>query len=166
MLHGRTRVLCAARIVLLTISLGAGTECLAATAPGPPAAKEGFVQVQGGPIWYRVFGPSAGTGASATPILFIHGGPGGSSCKFEPVALLLSRFRPVVVYDQLGSGRSGRPLDQKLWTVDRFASEIVTLRKALDLKEIHLLVPHSWRYRWRRHMIGEPADLPESSPSC
>lgn len=143
MLHGRTRVLCVARIVLLTISLGAGTECLAATAPGPPAAKEGFVQVQGGPIWYRVFGPSADTSASATPVLFIHGGPGGSSCKFEPVALLLSRFRPVVVYDQLGSGRSGRPLDQKLWTVDRFESEIVSLRKALDLKEIHLL-GHSW----------------------
>jgi proline iminopeptidase len=49
----------------------------------------------------------------------------------------------VVVYDQLGSGRSGRPLDQKLWTVDRFESEIVSLRKALDLKEIHLL-GHSW----------------------
>jgi proline iminopeptidase len=122
--------------VLLAISLLVG---LAAAAS--PVAKEGFVEVEGGPVWYRVFGSSAGNGAA--PVLFIHGGPGGSSCKFEPVALLLSRFRQVVIYDQLGSGRSGRPMDANLWTVDRFASEIVTLRKALGLKEIHL-VGHSW----------------------
>jgi proline iminopeptidase len=115
------------------------TECLAAAAPGQPVAQEGFVQVHGGPIWYRIFGSDS----SASPVLFIHGGPGGSSCKFEPLAMLLSRSRPVVVYDQLGSGRSGRPLDEKLWTVDRFVGEIVSLRKALGLKQIHL-VGHSW----------------------
>ncbi len=126
-------------LALLTGCLFTATQCLAAAASGPPVVKEGFVQVQGGPIWYRIFG----SGSGATPVLFIHGGPGGSSCKFEPLALLLSRSRPVVVYDQLGSGRSGRPLDEKLWTVDRFVNEIVSLRKALGLKEIHL-VGHSW----------------------
>jgi proline iminopeptidase len=116
---------------------------LAAAARRPPAAQEGFVHVEGGPVWYRIFEPSAAANSGATPVLFIHGGPGGSSCKFEPAAMLLSRFRPVVIYDQLGSGRSGRPTDEKLWTVERFASEIVALRKSLGLKEIHL-VGHSW----------------------
>ena len=34
-------------------------------------------------------------------------------------------------------------MNQKLWTVDHFVSEIVALRKALGLNEIHL-VGHSW----------------------
>ena len=100
--------------------------------------REGFVQVEGGPVWYRIFG-----NGSATPLLMVHGGPGGRSCTFEPVAEILSKERPVILYDQLGTGRSGRPLDQGLWTVDRYVRELGQVRAALSLTNVHLL-GHSW----------------------
>ena len=87
--------------------------------------------------------PGISSTESATPVLLIHGGPGGHSCVFDPLADVLSRHRPVIVYDQLGSGRSGRPLDPALWSLDRYVDEIARLRKALGLKRVHL-VGHSW----------------------
>ena len=99
---------------------------------------EGFVQVPGGPVWYRVFG--SGT---ATPLLIVHGGPGSTSCSYDPLATLVSRQRPVIVYDQLGSGRSGRPMDVSLWTADRSVRELAAMRKALGLHRVHLM-GHSW----------------------
>lgn len=99
---------------------------------------EGFVQVQGGRIWYQVVGKGKGT-----PLLLIHGGPGSNSCRTIPGYSMLSDERPVIFYDQLGSGRSDRPTDTILWRTDRFAEEVVALRKALGLKKIHIL-GHSW----------------------
>ncbi len=99
---------------------------------------EGFVQVPGGPVWYRVFG--SGT---ATPLLIVHGGPGASSCIYDPLATLVSRYRPVVVYDQLGTGRSGRPMDSSLWNAERSIRELAAIRKALGLRKVHLM-GHSW----------------------
>ncbi|MBK9168536.1 MAG: proline iminopeptidase-family hydrolase [Bryobacterales bacterium] len=107
-------------------------------APGAlPAGREGFVNVPGGPVWYRITGDGKGI-----PILALHGGPGGMSCHFEPLAALGST-RPVVVYDQLGSGRSGRPTGTDLWTVERFVEELDVVRRELGLKQVHLL-GHSW----------------------
>src|SRR5262249_20604241 len=72
----------------------------------------------------------------------LHGGPGGTSCGYSVLAPL-GTDRPVVLYDQLGSGRSGRPADRTLWTVDRFVDELDAVRKKLGLKRIHLM-GHSW----------------------
>src|SRR5580658_6942271 len=62
------------------------TPAAAGLAPG-----EGFVQVPGGPVWYRVYGSGM-----ATPLMIVHGGPGMSSCIFDPLAALVSQYRPVV----------------------------------------------------------------------
>jgi len=51
--------------------------------------------------------------------------------------------RPVIRYDQLGSGRSGRPDDLSLWTVERFVEELHILRQELGLGRFHLR-GHSW----------------------
>jgi proline iminopeptidase len=99
---------------------------------------EGFVQVPGGPVWYRIFG-----GGPKTPLLIVHGGPGSASCAYDPLATLLSQNRTVIVYDQLGSGRSGRPMDRSLWNLDRSVRELAAVRKALGLKKVHLM-GHSW----------------------
>ena len=102
-----------------------------------PAPGEGFVMVPGGPVWYRVTGTGAGI-----PLLVLHGGPGGTSCGFAKLDPL-GRERPVVRYDQLGTGRSGRPGDLSLWTVDRYVEELHEIRRQLGLQRIHLL-GHSW----------------------
>jgi proline iminopeptidase len=76
------------------------------------------------------------------PIGSIHGGPGGRSCAFSVLAELAAD-RPLIIYDQLGSGRSERPADTSLWRTERFVDELAALRKALGLTRIHLL-GHSW----------------------
>ena len=106
----------------------------AAPAAAPLQAGEGFIKVPGGPVWYRIYG--SGT---ATPLVIVHGGPGGTSCPFDPLATLLSAQRPVVVYDQLGSGRSGRPMDKSLWNLKRSVRELQVVRQALGLQQVHLM---------------------------
>ena len=96
--------------------------------------REGYVQVNGGKIWYKIVGKGKGI-----PLLLLHGGPGSRSCEGIPGYSLLSDERPVIFYDQLGSGKSDRPTDTTLWRLSRFVDEIDLLRAALGLKELHIL---------------------------
>ena len=110
----------------------------ASAEPSPLSAREGFINVDGGPVWYRI----AGSGGQI-PLLIVHGGPGSRSCIFDKVAGFWGKSRPVITYDQLGSGRSGRPTDRNLWTLERSVRELGQVREALGLTKIHLL-GHSW----------------------
>lgn len=96
--------------------------------------KEGYVNVEGGKIWYKIVGDGDGI-----PLLVLHGGPGGMCCELIPGLSLLSTDRPVIFYDQLGSGNSDRPTDTTLWRTERFVNEIDYLRNALNLDELHIL---------------------------
>jgi len=107
-----------------------------ATADTMPS-QEGMIDVPGGKVWYRKIGNGPGV-----PLLALHGGPGGVSCRFEVLAPLAAD-RPVIFYDQLGSGRSEHPSDTALWRVPRFVQEVDAVRRALKLDRIHLL-GHSW----------------------
>ena len=109
----------------------------ACAVPAEPPA-EGFVDVVGGRIWYQTMGSG-----DETPLLVIHGGPGLGSCSYLPGLTQLVESRRVIVYDQLGSGRSDHPSDTTLWNVPRFVDEVARLRDALDLDEVHIL-GHSW----------------------
>jgi proline iminopeptidase len=100
-------------------------------------ADEGFIRVEGGRIWYHRVGSGSGT-----PLVLLHGGPGSCSYYLKPL-LALSVDRPVIIYDQLGCGKSDRPTDTTLFTVGRYVRELQTLRDSLGLPEIHLL-GHSW----------------------
>ena len=98
---------------------------------------EGFVEVTGGKVWYKIVG--SGTN---TPLLVLHGGPGCLSVYLKPLEALAAD-RPVIFYDQLGCGNSPGPSDTTLWTIEHFVEEIAQVREALDLNEIHLY-GHSW----------------------
>jgi proline-specific peptidase len=100
--------------------------------------EEGQVEVDGGRVWFARFGEGP-----ATPVLVLHGGPGAGHEYLSPLTDRLSRLRPVVVFDQLGCGRSEHPQDDALWTLDRAVSEVQAVRAALGLEECHLL-GHSW----------------------
>ena len=100
-------------------------------------AKEGYVDVPGGKIWYEVLGDAGGL-----PLVTLHGGPGSTHFGFEPLRALAAG-RPVVFYDQLGCGNSGRPEDTSLWVVERFVEELHLLIRALGLDKFHIL-GHSW----------------------
>lgn len=98
---------------------------------------EGFIPVRGGNVWFRITGDGPGI-----PLLVLHGGPGGMSSEIDPLRKLGSE-RPVIQYDQLGCGNSGRPTDTDLWTVERYVEELEHVVEALELEEFHLL-GHSW----------------------
>ncbi|MFN3849559.1 MAG: proline iminopeptidase-family hydrolase [Spirosomataceae bacterium] len=97
--------------------------------------EEGFVAVDGGKIWYKIFGKEK----KGTPLLIIHGGPGGRSCSMIPGLSPLASDRPVIFYDQLGSGNSDRPKDTTLWKIERFVNEIEHLRRALNLDKLNIM---------------------------
>lgn len=56
-----------------------------------------------------------------------------------PGLSLLGNERPVIFYDQLGSGNSDRPTDTTLWKTERFVKEIDQIRDALKLETLHIL---------------------------
>ena len=99
---------------------------------------EGQIAVPGGRVWYQIVGADR----SGIPVMCLHGGPGMTHDYLENLSDL-ARDRPVVFYDQLGSGRSERPADESLWTVDRFVEELVAVREALGLQRVHLF-GNSW----------------------
>jgi proline iminopeptidase len=102
-----------------------------------PKTQEGFIDVDGGRVWYQIVGTE-----NATPLLVLHGGPGYPHDYLEPIADLANE-RPVIFYDQLGCGKSERPLDSTLYTIERFVTELAQIREALHLDRVHIL-GHSW----------------------
>ncbi len=70
--------------------------------------------------------------------MILHGGPGTRSCGMIPGYFLFAAERPIIFYDQLGSGNSDRPTDTALWKTERFVNEIDYLRKELNLDELHI----------------------------
>lgn len=104
-----------------------------------PLPDDGFVQVPGGRVAFRVMGKRAGI-----PVLMIHGGPGGTSCEFADTMNTVAASRSVVMYDQLGAGSSdlmtNLPRDA---VISRFVAELAAVRARLGLTEVHL-VGHSW----------------------
>jgi proline-specific peptidase len=98
------------------------------------AAEEGYVDFRGYRTWYRVVGDR---NSSAVPLLALHGGPGSTHNYFEPLERLADRL-PVVVYDQIGCGKSDRPTEIQ-WSVDVFREEVAEVREQLQLERIHLL---------------------------
>lgn len=98
---------------------------------------EGYIDVTGGKVWYKIVGSG-----SATPLLLLHGGPGAPSSYLNSLDRLADE-RPVIFYDQLGSGKSDHPHDATLWRTERFVEELAQLRKALRIDKVHIL-GHSW----------------------
>ena len=96
-------------------------------------AQEGYLDVPGGQVWYRIVGDDE----DAVPLLCLHGGPGFTHYYLEPLEAL-AEHRRVIFYDQLGCGRSDRPDDLSLWTVDRFVEELAQVREALRFDRLHL----------------------------
>lgn len=94
---------------------------------------DGFVTVLGSKLFYRSFGrPDKGT------VLALHGGPGGTHDYLLPLADLVQFGYRVVLYDQIGCGRSERPKGAKYYSQSRAVEEVESVRKTLRLGKVHL----------------------------
>jgi pimeloyl-ACP methyl ester carboxylesterase len=112
---------------------------------------EGFLERPLGRTWYRVTGEGG-----RTPLVCLHGGPGSTHNYFRPLERLADE-RPVVLYDQLGCGRSDRPeLD---WSLAVFTEELDALREHLGLDRIHLLGTSWGGMLALEHALAEPQSV-------
>jgi L-proline amide hydrolase len=102
---------------------------------------EGLIPFRGHGVWYCVEGDPEMP--DKRPLLCLHGGPGATSNYLDPLRALAAGGRRVIFYDQLGCGRSDRPRDASLWSVELFLDELQTVRDALGLERVHIL-GHSW----------------------
>ncbi len=89
----------------------------------------------------RVVGPTS----DRPPILLLHGGPGSTHNYFELLDDLADRAgRQLIMYDQLGCGRSSIPDDHpELYTAENWVAELENLRHYLQLDQLYLL-GQSW----------------------
>lgn len=104
---------------------------------GNTTSPEGTTAVPGGSVWFKRVG-----GGPGLPLLVVHGGPGLPHDYLRSLERLADE-REVVFWDQLGCGRSRRPSNTQLWTMERFVAEMDAVVKALGLNRFHVF-GNSW----------------------
>jgi L-proline amide hydrolase len=102
---------------------------------------EGYVPFRGYKTWYRVVGEGEEDGK--LPVLYLHGGPGGTHDYLESLEPMAGTGRRAIFYDQLGCGKSDLPDDESLWTVETFVDELGAVREHLGLDRLHIF-GNSW----------------------
>ncbi|CAH0226068.1 L-amino acid amidase [Microbacterium oxydans] len=112
------------------------------TMPQTRAHREGRLTRGDEHTWYRVNGE---IGDHPT-VVVLHGGPGATHDYLLPLEALATPGRAVVLYDQVGSGRSSHSPDapSSSWTVSRFLDELDQLLDELGIRENHVLFGQSW----------------------
>jgi proline-specific peptidase len=119
------------------------------------AEREGWVEWRGHRTWYRVVGD---LGAPRPPLVCLHGGPGSTHHYFAPLERLAADGRAVVLYDQLGCGRSDRPAEVT-WGVGLFLEELDAVRDQLELERVHLLGTSWGGMLALEHALARPGSL-------
>jgi proline iminopeptidase len=112
--------------------------------PPTPVAGQRWWQLPTGSRIAYVHLPAHGT-PRATPVVFLHGGPGiadmaGDASYFGQ--LTRDGF-DVWVYDQVGTGRSGRLADPRGYTIARGVADLEAIRRRIGADQL-VLVGHSW----------------------
>lgn len=94
--------------------------------------------------WVRITEPDVPRDG-ARPLIVLHGGPGMAHNYVRNMAELVETGRTVVLYDQLGCGRSTHLPDAstEFWTPQLFVDEFMNLVRELGLSDYHLL-GQSW----------------------
>ena len=99
---------------------------------------EGFVAFRGYRTWWRRYAPPDDA-EGRVPLMAVHGGPGMPWVLDDSALELAGNLgRPVVFYHQVGCGRSDRPDDPSLWSVEFFVDELANLRRELSLDDVHI----------------------------
>ncbi|RDW89603.1 hypothetical protein BP6252_01635 [Coleophoma cylindrospora] len=112
--------------------------------------------------WYSVYGDLK---AGVRPLVCLHGGPGIPHDYLSPIKNLAAAYSiPVVMYDQLGCGRSThlqeKNGDEAFWTVDLFLAELDNLLVHLGIRDDYDLLGQSWGgMLGAEHAIRQPKGL-------
>jgi L-proline amide hydrolase len=108
--------------------------------------------------WYEVVGEPG----SRLPMVVCHGGPGATHDYVRAIAALAHDGRQVVLYDQVGNGRSQRLRDAPadFWTVELFRRELAELVRHLGWDGGYHVLGQSWGGMLAmEHALEHPAGL-------
>jgi len=101
--------------------------------------------------WYKIYGDLTPTNPQhTTPLVILHGGPGIPHDYLVPIAksLVSETGLPVVLYDQIGCGRSTHLPEKKgdgsFLTLALFIEELENLLSQLNIQEGFDLLGQSW----------------------
>ena len=92
-----------------------------------------YLKHQFGQTFYQLRGSKR---SSELPIICLHGGPGGHS-RFMTDFFRLAEDRQIVIYDQIGGGRSSQ-IAKRFWKIPTFVRELEILVSHLGFKQFHL----------------------------
>jgi L-proline amide hydrolase len=108
--------------------------------------------------WYRVDG---NLGSGVPPLIGLHGGPGATHDYILSLTDLARDGRAVVLYDQLGNGKSTHLPDRgaELWTVDLFVRELQNLVRELGIEQHHVLGQSWGGFLAQEYALTHPAGL-------
>jgi L-proline amide hydrolase len=123
---------------------------------------EGYAAFDGSQTWYQVHGDLPAVADGPAPLVVLHGGPGATHDYLTPLAGLARDGRAVVLYDQLGNGRSTHHRDRgaDYWTVDLFVRELATLIDHLGIGDRYHVLGQSWGgFLAQEHALTHPAGL-------
>ena len=107
--------------------------------------KEDKFSWESGTTWFKYF--SNGDSDEKSPLVVLHGGPGAAHNYAHPIADLLTNLgRPVLLYDQIGCGKSSHHQNapEDFWTIDLFLTELDLLLDHLKIHGDFHLLGHSW----------------------
>lgn len=101
---------------------------------------EGKMPFKGFETYYRIVNPDG----NKTPLIFLHGGPGSTHNYFEVLDFIGQiDDRPLVMYDQIGCGKSMITGHPELFNAEVWTDELIALREYLNLEYVHIL-GQSW----------------------
>jgi L-proline amide hydrolase len=113
--------------------------------------------------WYRVSGDlRPGDPEAPAPLIVLHGGPGATHDYLLSLDDLGRDGRAVVLYDQLGNGRSTHFPERgaDFWTVELFVRELQNLVETLGLGDRHHVLGSSWGgFLAQEYALTRPAGL-------
>ncbi len=99
----------------------------------------------GSRIAYSLYEPQAGVPVKADPVVFVHGGPGLRT--FDTDHAFYRQFTQdgfrVYLFDQVGSGLSGRLLHATDYPVERQVADLEAIRQQIGAERL-ILIGHSW----------------------
>lgn len=96
--------------------------------------------------------------AGAPPVVLLHGNPAWSFLYRNIIPRLSARYR-VIAPDHIGFGLSDKPRDPAYYTLDRHIQNFTALVRALDLKDLTLVL-HDWGGPiGLGHAVGDPGNI-------
>lgn len=128
-------------IIFLPVSFAFSQTQAAAAEKYRPEVKSGTFTSDDTEIFYEIYGADK----TGTPLVVLHGGPGFDHQYFLSGAAFteLAKNRPVIFYDQRGSGKSAKLSGGQTATLENNLADLLRLTKFFGYEKIDL-AGHSW----------------------